>query len=115
MKDCTKEFSITDHLMGYFIIFVICYLLTRLFFYILWKKYNGDDKVLRDKTDSFFGAYDSVMWMCKLALVLSAIPFINIFVMIMLIAADFVVLVYPVVDKVVTNSWIPKKTKDKLK
>lgn len=63
----------------------------------------------------FFGDYDSVMWMCKLALVLSAIPFINIFVMIMLIAADFVVLVYPVVDKVVTNSWIPKKTKDKLK
>lgn len=101
--------------MGYFIIFVICYLLTRLFFYILWKKYNGDGKVLRDKTESFFGDYDSVMWVCKVAIVLSVIPFINIFVMIVLIVVNFVVLAHSIVDEVVTNSWIPKKTKDKLK
>lgn len=49
MKDCANEFSVTEWLIEYFIIIVICYLLARLFFYILWKRYDGDDNVLKEK------------------------------------------------------------------
>ena len=116
MKDCTKEFSVIEGLIEYVIIIVICYLLARLFFYILWKKYNGDNNVLRDKTEYFFEDYNSVMWVCKLMMVFSVLPFVNIFVMFTLLAVNLAVLATFIVNKLVNYSWIPKKkTKDKLK
>lgn len=115
MKDCTNEFSIIEGVISYFITVVLCYLLTRLFFYILWKKYNGDDKLLKEKTDYFFENYDSVIRFCKAFILSSTLPFVNIFVAVILIMINIGVLVFYLVDRFVTYSWIPKKTKDKLK
>ena len=116
MKDCANEFSVTEWLIEYFIIIVICYLLARLFSYILWKRYDGDDNVLKEKTDYWFEDYNSVMRCCKVFFILSLIPFANIFVAIILIAINIGILAFYIADRVVTLSWIPKKkTKDKLK
>lgn len=115
MKDCTNEFSVTEWLIEYFIIIVICYLLARLLFYILWKRYD-DDNVLKEKTDYWFEDYNSVMQCCKVFFILSLIPFANIFVAIILIAINIGILAFYIADRVFTLSWIPKKkTKDKLK
>lgn len=115
MKDCTNEFSIVKQLIAYSVTILICYLLARLFFYILWKKYDGDDNVLKEKTYYWFEDYNSVMRFCKVFFILSLIPFANIFVAIILIAINIGILVFYIADRVVTLSWIPKKTKDKLK
>lgn len=115
MKDCANEFSVIEGLVEYFIIMAICYLLARLLFYILWKRYDGNNNVLKEKTDYWFEDYNSVMRCCKVFFILSLIPFANIFVAIILIAINIGILAFYIADRVVTLSWIPKKTKDKLK
>lgn len=116
MKDCTNEFLVTEWLIEYFIIIAICYLLIRLFFYVLWKKYDGDDNVLKDKTEYFFKDYDSLMCFCRAFFLLSFLPIVNIFVVIVLIMISVVALAFYIADGKINYSWIPKKkTKDKLK
>ena len=116
MKDCTNEFLVTEWLIEYFIIIAICYLLIRLFFYVLWKKYDGDDNVLKEKTEYFFKDYDSLMCFCRVFFLLSLLPIVNIFVAITLIMISVVALAFYIADGKITYSWIPKKkTKDKLK
>lgn len=113
MKEEVNEFSIIEGVIGYFIGILICYLLARLFFYILWKKYNGDECDLRYKTVYFFEDYNSVMRFCKVSIVLSFIPFVNIFIAISLMLINIGILAFHISDKMMSFSWITdKKTKE---
>lgn len=98
-------------MIEYLVALVLCYALARLLFFILWKKYKGDDKILEDRTNYFISDYRELMNYCRFTVVVGVIPIVNIFVALILIVVNVCVLVWWLTCNIVGFNWIPKSNK----
>lgn len=95
-------------MIEYLVTLVLCYALVRLLFFILWKKYEGDDTVLEEKTNYMFSDYRELMSYCRFTVVVGVIPIVNIFVALILIVVNVCVLIWWLTYNIVGFNWIPK-------
>lgn len=96
-------------MIEYLVALVLCYALSRLLFFIFWKRYKGDDKVLEDRTNYFISDYQELMCYCRITVVVGIIPIVNIFVALILIVVNVCVLIWWLTYNIVGFNWIPNK------
>ena len=98
-------------MIEYLVALVLCYALARLLFFIFWKRYKGDDKVLEDRTNYFISDYRELMNYCRFTVVVGIIPIVNIFVALILIVVNVCVLFWWLTCNIVGFNWIPKSNR----
>lgn len=97
-----------EDVIVYFVSLFLCYALSRLLFFILWKKYKGDDELLERKTDDCISNYKELMIICRYIVVVGVVPIVNTFISMILLGVNIIVLLWWLSHRFVNVNWIPK-------